>query len=238
LTVVSVYFMRGQFVGSAHRAFPATNAPARAALTQLLSGPTSAERRAGLHTQLPPGTKLLGLTISDGVATVDLSAPFAAGGAVLGDRGRLAQVVYTLTQFPTVNGVRFRVDGDPVTFRSGEGQVQTRPQTRSSFEDVTPAIFVELPAVGDQVGSPLLIQGTANTFEAQFFARVRDADGKTLTNSSIMATSGSGTRGTFNEAIDFSTTSPTITLEVYESSAADGSEINLVRIPLKLPSGG
>ena len=111
------------------------------------------------------------------------------------------------------------------------------PQTRRSFEDVTPAIFVELPAVGDHVGSPLVIQGTANTFEAQFFARIRDAAGKSLVNKSVMATSGSGTRGTFNEAISFATASPSITLEVYESSAADGRPVHVVKIPLLVAEG-
>ena len=238
LTVLSVYFMRGQYVGAAHRAVPATAAPAGAAMRQLLAGPTAAELAAGLHTQVPPGTAVRGLSIRDGVATVDLSGAFAAGGDPREERGRLAQVVYTLTQFPTVKGVRFRIDGVPLVFRSGEGTVQRGPQTRQAFEDVTPAIFVEVPAVGDHVGSPLIIQGTANTFEAQFFARIRDAAGRSLVNKSVMATSGSGTRGTFNEAISFATSSTSITLEVYESSAADGRPVHVVRIPLLIAEGG
>ncbi len=167
---------------------------------------------------------------------MDLSGTFAAGGDPLEERGRLAQVVYTLTQFPTVHGVRFRIDGLPLVFRSGEGTVQRGPQTRDSFEDMTPAIFVEIPTPGDHVGSPLVIQGTANTFEAQFVARILDEDGRTLGQQSVMATSGSGTRGTFNEAIRFTTDASRITLVVYEPSAADGHPIHVVRIPLYLES--
>jgi hypothetical protein len=237
-TVVSAYFLRGQFVGTTHRSVVATSAPAEAALRELLIGPTAEERAAGLHTQIPAGTRLLGLTIRNGMATVDLSGEFAAGVDPREDRGRLAQVVYTLTQFPNVNGVRFRIDGVPLIFLNGEGVAQTRPQTRRSFEDVTPAIFVEQPAVGDLVSSPLVVSGTANTFEAQLMIRVRDASGASLMDQSVTATSGSGTRGTFNETLSFTTASTTITLEVYEQSAASGLPIHVVKIPLRLAEGG
>ncbi len=231
---VSVYLLRGAFVATAHRAIAATNAPAGAALEELLMGPTSEERAAGLHTQIPAGTKVLGLTIRDGLAVVDLSPEFVAGVDPIEDRARLAQIVYTLTQFPTVDGVRFRVAGEPLVFRSGEGEPQRQPQTRRSFEDVTPAIFVERPAVGDRVASPLVVQGTANTFEAQFMIRVRDASGTTLVEESVMATSGSGTRGTFNATMRFIAPSSSIVLELFEPSAASGLPTHVVKIPLPL----
>ena len=236
--VVSAYFLRGQFVGTARRSVVETDAPAEAALRELLVGPTAEERAAGLHTQIPAGTRLLGLTIRDGLATVDLSGEFAAGVDPREDRGRLAQIVYTLTQFPNVKGVRLQIDGAPLVFFNGEGAAQTRPQTRRSFEDVTPAIFVEQPAVGDLVSSPLVVAGTANTFEAQFMIRIRDASGASLVAQSVTATSGSGTRGTFDETLRFVTESPTITLEVYEVSAASGLPIHVVKIPLRLAGGG
>jgi len=49
-----------------------------------------------------------------GVARVDLSSDFETGGSSRSLQLRLAQVVYTLTQFPTVSAVRFSVDGTPV----------------------------------------------------------------------------------------------------------------------------
>lgn len=230
--IVSVYLMRGQHVGTAHRTIERTDAPANVALAELLAGPTAEERAAGLHTQIPAGTSLIGVNIADGVATVDLSSEFAAGVDPLEDRGRLAQIVFTLTQFPTVDGVKFRIAGVPLVFRSADGTVQNRAQTRRAYEDVTPAIFVERPAVGDTVSSPLAVSGTANTFEATFMIRVRDSAGASVFNKHFMATSGSGTRGTFDETISFTAAAPAITLEVYESSAASGLPIHVVKIPL------
>ena len=114
-------FMRGEKVGTAHRRVAPTKAVGRAAVEQLLAGPTADEQAAGLHTEIPAGTELLDLDIADGAATVDLSGEFVSGGGSLSMRARLAQVVYTLTQFPTVDGVAFRIDGKPTTTFGGEG---------------------------------------------------------------------------------------------------------------------
>ena len=126
---LKVYFMRpiggtqpdkGPFIASAHRDLPATKAPATAALKALLGGPTARERAVAMSTAIPAGTTLRGLTIASGIATVDLSGTFASGGGTLSMTGRLAQVIYTLTQFPSVTkGVVFKVDGKIVTVFGG-----------------------------------------------------------------------------------------------------------------------
>ena len=68
----------------------------------------------------PGGDDLNGVEIEDGVATVDLSEEFDDGGGSAGMFMRLAQIVFTLTQFPSVTGVQFELDGDPVeTFSVG-----------------------------------------------------------------------------------------------------------------------
>jgi hypothetical protein len=146
---------------------------------------------------------------------------------------RLAQVVYTLTQFPTVEGVRFALDGEPVEVFSSEGIALEEPQTRADYEDVTPAILVETPAVGDTVSSPLHLTGTANVFEAVFNYEVVDWDGRIVAQGSVMATCGTGCRGTFDETIPFEWSGePRGGLIVFELSAKDGSRINVVEVPL------
>lgn len=232
-TTVRVYLARGEHLGVASREVEATQALPEAAVEQLLAGTTAAERRWGLGSEVPPGTRLIGLAIADGTARVDLSGEFASGGGSLSALMRLAQVVFTLTQFPEVDNVVLLLDGIEVDAFMGEGIVVSEPQTRADFEAVVPAILVEGPTPGDEVTSPIRVWGTANTFEASFMVRILDASGATIVEVPGMATSGSGTRGTFDMSVAVPDASAgAATVVVYESSAEDGSEINVVSIPV------
>src|SRR5439155_26106165 len=112
------------------RSEPKTTAVGGAAIDALLARPSATERAHGIGTLVPADTSRLGLDISGGTATVDLSSEYQSGGGSLSMTMRLAQVVYTLTQFPTVQRVALHLDGEPVTVFSGEGIVLDRPQTR------------------------------------------------------------------------------------------------------------
>jgi hypothetical protein len=232
---VRVYLARGEHLGVALRPVPATKAIATAAVQQLLLGPTVAEQGYGLTSAVPAGTQLLGLTISGGTARVNLSGDFASGGGTLSMTMRLGQLVYTLTQFPTVERVVLLMDGQVVEVFSGEGLVLDRPQVRADFESALPALFVEGPTPGETTISPVRIWGTGNTFEASFMVRIKDPDGRLLAEVPGMATSGTGTRGTFDITVPFTTMKSGVgSVEVYEQSARDGSDINVVVIPVKM----
>jgi hypothetical protein len=206
-----VYLLRDGKVAPVARAVPETKAVAFAALEQLFAGPSAQDRAEGLTTAIPRTASPAAITISDGVARVDL--PDLSHAA-------LAQVVYTLTQFPSVHGVRAaRSLGD------------TKPFTRADFEDVTPAILVESPLPDEPVASPLRVGGTANTFEATFVLELRDAAGAKLARRVVTATSGSGERGTFSASLPFAGT-PAV-LVAWEPSAADGRPLHEVRIPVR-----
>jgi len=85
------------------------------------------------------------------------------------------------------------------------------------------------------VTSPLPITGTANTFEATFIVNVTDGEGLIVYDQPATATSGTGTRGTFDITATFEVPRPGIgALIVFEESAEDGSQINLVEIPLQV----
>lgn len=232
---VLVYLLRDEKIGAAGRSVPLTPGIGAAAMRALLAGPTAEDRAAGLSSAIPSGTTLRGLDIAGGVATVDLSSQFASGGGSLSMQARVAQVVHTLTQFPTVDAVRFELDGRPVTALGGEGVDVSKPLTRKDVEALAPAVLVEAPTPGAEVASPLHATGTANTFEATFMAEIRDADGKVIAKRFVTATSGSGERGTFDFTLPFRVEEEQGgTLVVYEISAEDGSRIHEVRIPVRL----
>lgn len=232
---LNLYFMRSDKLGVAHRTVAKTPQVGTAALRELLKGPSSQEQAAGLSTAIPAGTKLLGLSIANNIATVNLSSEYASGGGSLSVTARLAQVVYTLTQFSTVEKVSFMLNNKPVTTFSSEGLILDHPVGRSDYEDVTPAILVENPAVGDTIASPVHLTGTANTFEAAFTIDVIDANGNLLQEQHAQATSGTGTRGTFDVSVPFKVKEQQSgKVEVFELSAKDGSKINVVEIPVTL----
>jgi hypothetical protein len=210
-TDVGVYFVRDDRLGYATRKVGVTPKIATAALGELLGGPSAEEQEAGLATDVPPNTKLDSLTIENGTAAVELSNPLDALGS--------AQVVQTLLQFETVS--RVRLDG--------------KQHTPADIEQSLPAILVESPAPTAHVSSPLQLRGSANTFEATFQVEVRPDQGKPLAADFVTATSGSGTRGTFDKRLDFTVDRERPgTVVVYERSAEDGSVINRVEIPVTL----
>jgi spore germination protein GerM len=226
----------GPLLFSTPRTAEATPRVARTALETLLAGPTDVEAAAGVSTAIPEGTQLLGVSIEDGIATVDLSAEFESGGGSLGMMLRLAQVVFTVTQFPTVEGVLFELDGQPVEVFSGEGIVLDHPVTREDYEGMAPMITVATPGIGAQVTSPVTIAGTANVFEATVTVRILDAAGNVLVEDFTMATCGTGCRGDYETELAFDVAEEqdgVIQLQA-DDAAGTGTMPGLVEIPVTL----
>lgn len=135
-TIVEVFLPRGEQVEALSRSVPRVPRIGTAALEQLLAGPTADEQAAGYGTEIPDGTRLRNLAITDGVATVDLSSTFESGGGTLALTIRVAQVVCTLDQFPTVDGVRFALDGTLVDVLSGDGLIVDEPVSCDDYAEV------------------------------------------------------------------------------------------------------
>ena len=228
---VLVYFTRDEKVATGGEAV-ATPAVARGALEALLAGPDGVEAGAGLATAIPGGVELLGVDISGGTATVDLSSDFGSGGGSLSMQLRVAQVVFTLTQFDSVDEVDVHLDGEAVDGIGGEG-VPSEDLTRADFEDLTPLILVESPVPGETVSSPVRLRGLSNTFEANVRFTVTASDGTVLADGHTTATAGTGTWGTFSVDVPLDG-SPTGagTVTAFEDSAEDGSPVNVYDVPV------
>src|SRR4030042_1102539 len=91
---------------------PKTQAVARAALEELLIGPTFKEQNSGYITSINSGVKIQSLTIENGVARVDFDEQieFQVGGSCRVTAIR-AQITQTLKQFPTVTSVVISING-------------------------------------------------------------------------------------------------------------------------------
>lgn len=213
---------------------PATVDVAKAALEELINvNPVT----PGAARVLPPATKVRGITIRDGFATVDFSrevlrANVGASGEALG----IQSIVNTLTEFPGIQKVSFLVEGkvDQET-RDWWGHVglYTQPFARDVSTVYEPAIWVTSPVPGQKVATPVEIRGSARVFEAAVSARLLDASGKVLGKGFTTATQGAPLRGDFVLSLPFNVVSPgSGRLEVFWTSPKDGKELDKVVVPV------
>lgn len=88
----------------------------KAALECLIDSPELKAELAekGLKPSLPEGTKILGMTIRDGLAKVDFSKEFLNSADKVAEQNAINAVVYTLTEFPAVEKVQILVNGKPL----------------------------------------------------------------------------------------------------------------------------
>ena len=241
-TTVRAYFILGSFQDNAGlvpvlREIPKTQAVGAAAMNELIKGPNDDELggRPAMYTNIPDGTRFLGLTIDKGIATMNLSKEFESGGGSASVLGRLAQVVYTLTQFPTVKGVLFQLDGQPVTAFSGAGVILDGPVGRDDYTDQLPAIFVDRPVWGGVLGNPAQLVGISDVFEAQFRFEILDGSGRVLFGGPALANCGTGCAGAFQATVGYHVNKAGWgTLRVFEPSAKDGSPVNVTEYPVWL----
>ena len=231
---VHVYFLRGEKVASVHRDVQvAYGLGASETVRALLAGPTLHERSLGLSTTIPTKSQLLGLTINHGTADVNLSSRYESGGGSLSMTARLMQVVFTLTQFSPVQRVTFRIDGKRVTSFGGEGIMLDHPVTRSTYRSFLPRIFIDSPAIGETVSSPLTVHGLANVFEGQFVVEVTTGSGKVLTRKTAQAAMGRYAAYTVSLRFTVPQTGPG-RVTGFDNSPKDGSRIYVNSVPVNL----
>jgi immunoglobulin-like protein involved in spore germination len=192
---------------------PTTTAAKMMALTvyRLSNGVLSAETVEVPSTQAVAGAalKALGIdatvTISNGTATVDL--PGATD-------DQIEEVVFTLTQFPTVQ--RVAIGG--------------KTYTRSDFDGRLQPILVDTPAAHARVAKTFHVTGSASVFEATLVVELEQG-GKPVAHVTATASQGAPGRGAFDTTLTAPGTGPA-TVVAYAPSAEDGSPQHEVRVPV------
>jgi hypothetical protein len=202
---VDVYYLRGNALVPVRVSVTNTPAIATASLQKLLSSAPD-----GYRTAIPSGTALESVAVSGGHATVRFSTDQLTHSAQ-------GQIVYTLTQFPSITAV----DGGPFG----------APASRADFADLTPnaVIFVAEPERDAVVTSPVHASGTADVFEGTLAVDVW-SDGKHLRTQTIQASSGTGTRGSWTASIDLPP--GPAKLVFYEPSAENGQPLHATTVLL------
>jgi len=105
------------------------------------------------------------------------------------------------------------------------------------WTDPTQAIEVFSPVAAGLYHSPIVVNGFSRTFEGNVNLRLTDKDGQVLAERNTLGGSVDGF-DFFDSYLRFTVSEPiSATLDVFETSAMDGSEINKVQIPVVLWPG-
>lgn len=120
----------GNFVVPFATEIPWVEGIARSTLEHMIAGELSHTFLAGtgLKAPFPAGTEIKGLTIKDGLARIDFSKEFFEYPREE-ERLIVSCLLYTLTEFSTVDRVELQVEGEKITYLPGGaviGEVMTR----------------------------------------------------------------------------------------------------------------
>ncbi len=212
----------------------------------LLPGATPAERAQmpAFSDNIPEGTvRVAPVTVSSGVAVVDLSEEFDDGGGTFSMTSRLASLAFTVTAIDGIDTVDLYLDGVDIDVFSSEGLDIGAGVTRSDFlptlsdvigADIAPGLFVERPAAFEFVASPIAVTGMVRSFEGDFSWELYDREGLPLASGGSMVGGGPEFH-----PLDFTVTYTVSeaqigSLIVWWESPVDGSRVDVRETPVWL----
>lgn len=110
------------------------SSPLTETIRTLISGPNGDELDDGLLNLIPDGTELISAHVAEGVAYLNFNQsfrfnPLGAEGTV----AQLLQVIYSSTEFSTVERVQFMVEGETLDYLGGDGIYVGEPLGRDAF---------------------------------------------------------------------------------------------------------
>lgn len=121
---VKIYLFKKDRLTAIVRTIDGAPSLARAAVEELLRGPTQKERAAGYFSEIPPGTAINKVYIEGDTVFVDFNKKLGQyGGGTSSVQGIIAQIVYTLTDIKGIKKVGVLVEGRSEAPLGGEGYV-------------------------------------------------------------------------------------------------------------------
>ena len=174
-------------------------------------------------------TLALALLLALGLAACD-----GTGDPTIADQDLQATPQDTVDEEPSPEPAGEEPEEEPSP--SGTATEETTPEP-PTFEEACAGRegegFIEVltPQPDAEVGQTFTVTGCGNTFEASYVYRVEGPDGEVLTDGFGMMSCGTGCVGEFEQEVTVEQTGP-VTLVVFEESAEDGSETNVVEVPL------
>ena len=213
---------------------PHTVEVAKAALEELINvDPTT----PGAMRVLPPATKIRGITIRDGLATIDFSrevlkANVGASGEGLG----IQSIANTLTELPGIQKVTFLVEGKlNQEARDWWGHVglYDQPFSKDLSKVYEPAAWVIQPEPGRKISSPLEVRVSVKVLEGTVNVRLVDNVGQLVAEASKTTDLSTTSRGEFVISMPFNAASPGQgALEVVWKSQKDDKIMDKVAVPV------
>jgi hypothetical protein len=183
-----------------------------AAVLETMNGPNAVEASIGMTGNIAKRVQFQGVEVGgDGTATVRFNRYFETAWT----RPQVAQIVYTLTQFPEVDRVKFLIDGED------NGATGVPALTRADVADRTPPLFVDTPWLNAQLGSAFTVSGSTAAASTALSWQVLDPTGAPMASGDT--TSGATAPGT----VDFEVTLPVDAAgpSTFVVKAADGTEV-------------
>ena len=103
------------------------------AINSLLKGPDASERKAGVYTEIPNGTKLLSVINSDDKIIINLNSEFQYGAGTESINNRMKQLVRTVVAILPDKNIYLYIEGKQVDVMGGDGVMITQPLNVSDY---------------------------------------------------------------------------------------------------------
>lgn len=148
----TVWFLRDGRLSPGEARIAATDDPAREAVEALIAGRTEVEEALGLQTGVQSNVTIQSWEQQGTTVVVGFNRALETAQT----RPQVAQIVWTLTQFPGIDAVQFLIDGRP------NGATGVPPIDRFEVDEVAPPVLVDGPLPAAVLGptTAITVDGT------------------------------------------------------------------------------